>query len=226
MRFGLARLLLCYQEAKPSQNLLAVDFHLLRFVVQHIQLPETLLASFNGSISAPSANRSGYISPTTAKHVEDEFGEELLIIDGGACEDGIESTVLSLLDTPTILRPGSVTKKQIEDVIGTVEIEHPAEQDNSPGTSPKHYAPNTSTALCTKQELDTCSDKHSVVLTLLSTPNTQQIKMPTDPEQYATKIYSALREADSMGLLKIYVEIPPSTPEWCAVQDRLMRCAF
>ena len=50
--------------------------------------------------------------------------------------------------------------------------------------------------------------------------------MPTDPEQYATKIYSALREADSMGLLKIYVEIPPSTPEWCAVQDRLTRCAF
>ena len=73
-----------------------------------------LLTSFNGPISAPSANRSGYISPTTAKHVEDEFGKELLIIDGGACEDGIESTVLSLLDTPTILRPGSVTKNKLK----------------------------------------------------------------------------------------------------------------
>ncbi|MBT4530422.1 MAG: threonylcarbamoyl-AMP synthase [Phycisphaerae bacterium] len=184
-----------------------------------------LLFIFGGPISAPSANRSGYVSPTTAKHVESEFGDDLTILDGGPCINGIESTVLSLLNKPTILRPGTITQAQIETVVGEVVLDISMTQSNSPGTSKSHYSPSTKTLLSLSEDIESQSDSSSVAITLYCNPKITQIKMPTQPKEYAQKIYSALREADNSGARVIYIEIPPNTPEWFAVNDRLTRCA-
>ena len=189
------------------------------------EVARELLFIFGGPISAPSANRSGYVSPTTAKHVEFEFGDDLTIIDGGPCTNGIESTVLSLLNKPTILRPGTITQSQIEAVVGEVVLDISTTQSNSPGTSSSHYAPATKTLLSLSKDIESQSDSNSVALTLYCNPKIKQIKMPTQPEEYAQKIYSALREADNIGARVIYIETPPNTPEWFAINDRLTRCA-
>src|SRR5947209_7554522 len=108
-----------------------------------------LLKAFGGPVAAPSANKSNHISPTTAQHVRDELGDAVdLILDGGPCEIGIESTVLDLGgDEPSILRLGGISRAQIEAVIGTVSVVErialPDESASSPGQSPMHYAPRT-----------------------------------------------------------------------------------
>jgi L-threonylcarbamoyladenylate synthase len=186
-----------------------------------------LLESFGSAISAPSANKSGYISPTTAKHVEDEFGEKLQIIDGGACEEGIESTVLSLISTPTILRPGTISEADITKIIGKVSLTNPCEQNDSPGTTALHYSPHTATILLTEKEMNELDDGDCVAITMNGAPKKAkvQIQMPVDPKEYGTQLYSSLREADAIGAKQIVIENPPSTSGWSAVLDRLNRCA-
>ena len=115
-----------------------------------------LLAAFGGAISAPSANRSGHVSPTTAQHVADDFSavEDLLILDGGRSDVGIESTVLDLTGAPPrILRPGSVTGTELKEVLGEVTAVAPRQQTISPGTSAAHYAPHTPAELVDREEL-------------------------------------------------------------------------
>ena len=186
-----------------------------------------LLQHFNKPISAPSANRSGYISPTTAQHVEDEFGESIQIIDGGKSEEGIESTVLSLVKKPTILRPGTISKEAIEKIIGPVSFCHQTTQSDSPGTTSQHYSPHTPTKLLSTEDIKKINDTACVTLVIdghpkLSKKNTQ---MPTSPKEYGAKLYSALREADQNNVSVIYIEQPPKNPRWDAIQDRLFRCS-
>ena len=186
-----------------------------------------LLASFGSPISAPSANRSGYISPTTATHVEHEFDGLQTVIDGGPCEKGIESTVLSLVDEPTILRPGTVTPEEIEDVIGHVSQPKQTVQSDSPGTTNQHYAPRTNVLLLTTDQMNAVDDEHCVAIHMTnSTPRASRcIQMPNSPEQYGAALYSALRDADQANASCIVIEQPPKTKEWLAIQDRLMRCS-
>ncbi len=106
------------------------------------QVAQQLLECFGQPISAPSANKSGYISPTTAIHVDEEYHHEILVLDGGPCEKGIESTVISLVEKPTILRLGSVPQSEIEECIGSVFYTRELSQTNSPGTSLQHYSPH------------------------------------------------------------------------------------
>ena len=190
------------------------------------EIANELLAAFGGPISAPSANKSGYISPTTAEHVEWEFGGDVLVLNGGQCSGGIESTVLSLIGEPAILRPGTVSQKEIEAVIGCAKLLAPKNQTESPGTAAKHYSPNTTTVLCCREDVDAVNDPTTAVLQLdgNATKSKLTIQMPSNPHEYATNLYSALREADAAGACKIMIELPPDTAEWFAIHDRLKRC--
>ncbi len=195
---------------------------------------QALLAAFGGPISAPSANRSGCVSPTTAQHVAEDFSEaaDLLIIDGGPCPVGIESTVLDLSGpVPRVLRPGAVTVEQLREALGADVAAVPVtEQAASPGTSPWHYAPRTPALLCATREiprrLEALREPAAVLAWsgLPVAPPHRPIAMPRDPRGYAARLYGALREADSSGASVILIEEPP--PEeglWAAVRDRLAR---
>jgi L-threonylcarbamoyladenylate synthase len=172
-------------------------------------------------IAAPSANRFTHISPTTAQHVEKGLSDGVeLILDGGATDVGIESTVLSLRrDRPTILRPGMISRRELE-VAAEVEfeceqnkprlIDEPAE---SPGQHPKHYAPRTPLYL-----LDADAQLPSGRGKLLDLPN--------DPKLFAHELYAVLHGADHEGWEWLAVRKPPDTPEWAGILDRLERAAI
>jgi L-threonylcarbamoyladenylate synthase len=186
-----------------------------------------LLASFGGPISAPSANLSGYVSPTTAAHVEQEFNGAQVVIDGGPSEKGIESTVLSLVNEPTILRPGTITAEEIKRVIGHVSQQEQTAQSDSPGTMAQHYSPHTNVVLLTTEQMDVVDDERCVAIHLEGRPATamRRIQMPSSPEQYGAVLYNALRDADQDDASCIVIEEPPKTKAWLAIQDRLKRCS-
>jgi L-threonylcarbamoyladenylate synthase len=196
---------------------------------------QALLAAFGGPISAPSANRSGHVSPTTARHVAGDFAEaeDLLVLDGGACAVGIESTVLDLSgDPPTVLRPGAVPVDALGEVLGEVGVGDIALQAASPGTSLRHYAPHAPTELVDGGALAARLDAlaaPAVVLCLSAAavgPPHRAIVMPDRAEAYAARLYWALREADAQHPQRILVEQPPATDGlWLAVHDRLRRAS-
>jgi len=188
---------------------------------------QQLLSIFGGPISAPSANRSGYISPTTATHVEDEFKGAITVLDGGPCSLGIESTVLSMVDEPTVLRLGSITNMQLEQVIGLVRYEHIESQMNSPGTTTRHYAPTCPVVLVPPRDMENLDDENCVAIVINTVP--KRVKriyhMPTTPHDYAVRMYAVLRDADAGAPSRIVIERPPKSPVWDAVTDRLVRCS-
>jgi L-threonylcarbamoyladenylate synthase len=177
-----------------------------------------LLRAFDGAIAAPSANKSTRVSPTTAQHVRDELGEAVdLILDGGPCEVGIESTVLSLVNRPTILRRGAVTREMIEKVLREEirEADTVAEATSpmtSPGQLAVHYAPRTPAFRFEPGQ------RARIDLT-----NAAIIEPTLDPETYARNFFARLRMLDAQGLRAIYIEMPPDAPLWAAVRDRIVR---
>jgi L-threonylcarbamoyladenylate synthase len=192
-------------------------------------------------IAAPSANRSGQLSPTTADHVAQALGGRIdMILDGGPTQVGLESTVLSLANSPPrLLRPGHITPAQIEAVIGPILRVYPAAVDQatplpSPGLLLRHYAPRTRT------EVVEGSGRHHVLelarsglrvgwLTLEKPSEPLQgvrvSHMPAEPQSYAVRLYAALHDLDRAGLDRIVVDLPPETDDWLAVRDRLRRAA-
>ena len=205
-----------------------------------------LLGAFDGPVAAPSANRSNRVSPTTAGHVRRELGHAVdFVLDGGPCRVGIESTVLDLAhEQPVILRPGAVTRAQIEAVIGPIGTFHgsvdAAFPAQSPGQQAVHYAPSAPTWRFTRAEAHAVADwcrKHSdesvAILTVggdLSVDagmgvGQQIVAMPADPAAYARRLYAALHDADSRGVAAIFIQTPPDSPPWAAVRDRLFRAS-
>ena len=181
-------------------------------------------------IAAPSANRFTQLSPTTAEHVRAALGDRVdYILDGGPCMVGIESTVLSLADgVPVLLRPGGVSRQQIEAVIGPVaqQTKAPEEAHPSPGMHPRHYSPRTKLVLVRDGEVPQAGA--GAYLQLGRPPNTavrEIIVMPSDAAEYAAKLYRTLHELDSRGYDWIAVDAPDDAPEWEAVWDRLRRAA-
>lgn len=171
-------------------------------------IAQAVIAAAQIPIAAPSANRFTQLSPTTAQHVRDGLGDAVnLIVDGGPCTVGIESTVISLAGAiPRILRPGMISQTQIEEVIGPVEVGAGAE---SPGQHPKHYSPRTRVIIGTPP-----SEGRGVKLAL-----------PPAPAAAASVLYRKLHELDSKNYDWIAIDPPPDTPEWAGVRDRLMRAA-
>ena len=194
-----------------------------------------LLERFNGALAAPSANRFGRISPTTADHVIEEFGDELAaVVDGGPCEVGLESTIIDLSGSmPLILRPGMIPGEAIGARLGaSPQAPAPREGARAPGRLPSHYAPASRLLLLPDDELKKRigpwrrSGRRIVALTM-SAPDRQpdDIAMPRRPSSYARALYAALRRADRLAPDCIVVELPPDEPEWTAIRDRLARAA-
>jgi L-threonylcarbamoyladenylate synthase len=202
-----------------------------------------LLRQFDGPMIGPSANRSSHISPTTAQHVRDELGDAVdVILDGGSCRVGIESTVLDLSSAqPTILRPGAIARQQIEAVIGPVVMRSIVADVSlaarAPGQHERHYAPITPTYRFETHESnrviswsDAHRDKTAIVLHVSNRPqpprpNLESVSLPAHPDEYARQMYAALRHADRQSPAAIWIELPPDVPDWTAVRDRLLRAS-
>jgi L-threonylcarbamoyladenylate synthase len=196
-----------------------------------------LLRGFDGPVAAPSANRANHISPTSAEDVRAELGGGVdLILDGGPCTVGIESTVIDLsADRPCILRPGGVTRQQIESVIGPVDLFQGSVDATAPAASPgqhlRHYAPQTPAFRFEQSRRgQLLRESNAIVLIIgpasFSTVPARVISMPDDAKAYARLLYHTLRDADAKQPGAIYIEMPPDRPEWAAVRDRLMRATI
>ncbi len=176
-----------------------------------------LIAEAGVPIAAPSANRFTELSPTTAQHVRDGLGQHVaMVLDGGRTTVGIESTVLSLAGQDAVLlRPGMVTKAEIEAVIGPVQMLGSVAEGAhaSPGLHARHYSPKTPLVLVERGELP-------------STGRGLILQMPDDPQAYAAVLYERLHDADAQGLDWIAIEQPPRTEEWSAIRDRLERASY
>ena len=197
-------------------------------------------------LAAPSANKFGRVSPTTAAHVREEFGDALLIVDGGACDVGIESAIVDCTrGQPVLLRPGVLTIEQLRLACGEKVLQQG--EQLSPNTSaPKasgtlaaHYAPLAKLFLMNKQEIEQKLAQHKEGFPLAvwsrsplkgqllkifdnnSDMNWQQ--MPIDPAQCAQMLFAQLRTFDALGAEQIWVESPPSNSAWEGVHDRLRR---
>jgi L-threonylcarbamoyladenylate synthase len=199
-------------------------------------------------IAAPSANRFGRISPTTAAHVQAELGDAVrLVLDGGPCQVGIESTILDLSGdacnvhdaaaSPRLLRPGHITPEQLEMVLGRLlmhaAVEKHAKQPRVSGSLDAHYAPQTPmrfiAAECLLDDIDTLRQRGRRCAVLCHSQAPQAAMphawrmLPTDPVGYAHGLYAALRELDQAAADLIVVENIPADPAWFAVADRLRR---
>jgi L-threonylcarbamoyladenylate synthase len=189
-----------------------------------------LLQLFGSGVAAPSANRFGRISPTTASHVRADLGADVeLVLEGGPSEVGIESTIVDLSGAaPVLLRPGRITRFDIGNVLGSELAEKDAASPRHSGALERHYAPRTPARLVPAYDLDKeiARLKEKVAVLAFSRPDERVdywLRMPRDPHAYAQKLYAALRELDTAGCDEILIEAPPDTPEWNAVDDRLKR---
>jgi L-threonylcarbamoyladenylate synthase len=194
-------------------------------------------------VAAPSANKFGRVSPTTARHVQGEFDAGLLILDGGACEVGIESTIIDCTrGAPVLLRPGAITREQVQAACGLhllskEELQAPAPRAS--GTLASHYAPNAKVRLMDARALQAALDvlgadidKGQATIAvyaraILRTPARSVLyrRMPDDAAAAAQQLFAVLRDFDAQGVKLIWVETPPEAPEWEGVRDRLQRAA-
>ncbi len=209
----------------------------------------TLLAEFRGGqggIAAPSANRFGHVSPTTAQHVIDEFGLPgegplAAVLDGGQSDVGIESTIIDLtrLDTlgPVLLRPGQISAVQIAEVLGRMPVLPDAAAPRVSVNMNAHYAPRTPVALASAAEIDWLMHRldeagRRYALMHRAAPGTSGRRMiasrlmPDGADAYAHQLYAGLREMDNAGAELIIVECPPVDDAWHGINDRLRRAAF
>ncbi|MFU8878688.1 MAG: L-threonylcarbamoyladenylate synthase, partial [Wenzhouxiangellaceae bacterium] len=198
-----------------------------------------LLREFGGALAAPSANRFGRISPTTAAHVETEFGDEVAaVIDGGACLVGVESTIVDVTGPrPRLLRPGMILEDAIEAILDVeLEVAGDHQGPRASGRLESHYAPDAPVELVTHEHLtgrlDDCAEQGLGVAVLARRDSlldhlhdVMWIRMPDHPVQYARVLYAELRNADQVRPDRILVELPPHTPAWTAIHDRLRRAA-
>ncbi|MGH8130954.1 MAG: L-threonylcarbamoyladenylate synthase [Steroidobacteraceae bacterium] len=195
-----------------------------------------LLAAFGRGIAAPSANRYGRISPTRAADVREELGGRVaLVLDGGDCTVGLESTIVACLGgRVTLLRPGAVSRSQIADVVGAV-ADPDAAAPRAPGRQRSHYAPGTPLAIADGTSLQgevrdaLAAGERIAVLARSAAPCASKRlvwrQMPAQPAAYGHSLYAALRELDRAGAKRILVEAVPADESWAAVADRLARAS-
>lgn len=206
-------------------------------------------------LAAPSANQFGRVSPTTAAHVQGEFGDDLLILDGGACNVGIESTIIDCTrGQPVLLRPGAITPEQVQAVCGLRVLPKDAlvssalPAPKASGTLESHYAPRARVRLMDAKALQAALDLLAsageavsppaavsdagpvIAVWSRADPIARSAKllcrhMPTDASAAAQQLFAVLREFDAQGVQLIWIETPPDAPEWDGVRDRLVRAS-
>jgi L-threonylcarbamoyladenylate synthase len=200
-------------------------------------MAQQLLTAFGGGIAAPSANRYGRLSPTRAEHVREELGDRVkLILDGGECQIGLESTIIAFQGRSVrLLRPGAVTAAQIRQVVGELLVGADAASPRVPGSTSLHYAPATSMIIVPSGEIDgraaALSEGGRRVAVLAQRLPLKAHKYVTwinagrRPEQYGHDLYTNLRTLDKAGCQRILVQDVPEGERWTAIRDRLLRAA-
>jgi len=194
-----------------------------------------LLEAFGGGIAAPSANRHGRVSPTRAAHVHEELGDRVgMILDGGECEVGLESTIVSLAGPQAqLLRPGKVARAELEQVIGPL-AQLSRDAPRVPGSMKSHYAPATPVELIERGAAESrCAELggQAIVAVLAQRMRPEGLegvvwrKAETGAAAYGHDLYADLRALDAVGASRILVERVPASAEWTAVRDRLERAA-
>ena len=191
-------------------------------------------------VAGPSANKFGRVSPTTAKHVQEEFGVALMVLDGGPCAVGIESSIVDCTrSAPVLLRPGVLTREQLEAACGqAVSSAGEALESNAPrapGTLESHYAPNAKVRLMDAKAIQTALDllgadaAHIAVYarTIVRITSSKVVyrRMPDDALAAAAQLFAVLRDFDAQGVKLIWVEPVPDAAQWDGVRDRLARAA-
>ena len=199
------------------------------------------LKACNTGVAGPSANRFGRVSPTTAAHVAGEFGDDLLVLDGGPCAVGIESSIVDCTrGQPVLLRPGVLTRAQLEAACRQPVLDKDAVQSigsapRASGTLEAHYAPNAKVRLMDANSMQTALDllgadaAHIAVyartILRIQSPNVLYRRMPDDALATAQQLFAVLRSFDAQGARLIWVENLPAGTEWDGVRDRLGRAA-
>jgi L-threonylcarbamoyladenylate synthase len=198
-------------------------------------IAQQLLTAFGGGIAAPSANRFGRLSPTKTEHVRDELGEAVgVILDGGESPIGLESTIVSCLNnTVRLLRPGFITRSQLERTVG--ELQEAGPMPRAPGDPVLHYAPSTPLEIVSSDDLEArasaivARQEKVAVLAMRPPLNTQRymtwINAGKKPDTYAHNLYNHLRTLDRTGCVRILVQDLPQDERWAAILDRLQRAS-
>lgn len=188
-------------------------------------------------LAGPSANRFGRVSPTTAAHVASEFPDDLVVLDGGATRVGIESAIVDCTrGVPVLLRPGTLTRAQVEAACGErlwLPDELPGAAPRASGTLESHYAPSAKVRLMDARSLQSAldvlgGDATAIAIyarTPVRTRSQHYRRMPDDAAETARQLFAVLRDFDAAGVKLIWVEAPPDTAEWDGVRDRLRRAA-
>lgn len=200
-----------------------------------------LLEVFGGGVAAPSANRFGQVSPTRARHVRRELKDKVdLVLDGGPCSVGVESTILSLAEArPRLLRPGAIPQSALEEILGDeILAPAPAGGIRAPGMLDCHYAPSTrfevwplSMLMPRGDELARSGTRIAAVFVgygqreIPRSSGVEPFFLPGEPAGYARKLYALLHLLDAAGFDTLLAEAPPETESWRAVNDRLKRAA-
>ncbi|MEO7886291.1 MAG: L-threonylcarbamoyladenylate synthase [Polaromonas sp.] len=203
------------------------------------------LKACNTGVAGPSANRFGRVSPTTAQHVQQEFGDGLLVLDGGPCDVGIESSIVDCTrGRPVLLRPGVLTRAQLEAACGEAVLakDEFEQQRSGAGAAPRasgtleaHYAPNAKVRLMEAGPIQTALDllgaeaAHIAVyarsIVRIKSEQVLYRRMPDDALAAAQQLFAVLRDFDAKGVKLIWIENPPADAEWDGVRDRLQRAA-
>ena len=196
-----------------------------------------LLTAFGGGIAAPSANRYGHLSPTRAEHVREELGDAVdVILDGGDCKIGLESTIVSCVgDRPVLLRQGSITMSQLREVVPGIVAARDDSVPRVPGSDARHYAPDTPVHLVPDKRLEQLAAEYAAnrervaVLAMRPPSRTNRhmtwINAGTRADAYAHALYANLRTLDRVGARAILIQEVPPDERWQAVRDRLQRAA-
>jgi L-threonylcarbamoyladenylate synthase len=217
---GALTLVLPKKTSVPAEVTAGLDTVAIRMPSHPVALEVIRVAGM--PLAAPSANRFMHLSPTRAENVERAIAAKAeMILDGGPCQIGLESTVLDCTEeVPRILRPGGVTRAQIQAALGYPLGEVPAtDERRSPGMYSRHYAPQTPMVLVAEVGVDQPG------LVFGPTQNSNQISMPKNAAAYSAALYDVLHRLDQRRLDEIYVQLPPETPEWEAVLDRLRKAS-
>jgi L-threonylcarbamoyladenylate synthase len=197
------------------------------------------LSACNTGVAGPSANRFGRVSPTTAQHVHQEFGDDLMVLDGGPCKVGIESSIVDCTRAqPVLLRPGVLTREQLSAACGQPVLgadEATSEAPRAPGTLESHYAPKAKVRLMDAKAIQTALDllgadaAHIAVyarsIVRIKSSKVLYRRMPDDALATAEQLFAVLRDFDAQGVKLIWIEPVPDSLEWDGVRDRLSRAS-
>ncbi len=194
-------------------------------------LAQQVLQQSGLGLAAPSANRYTQLSPTIAKHVEDGLGQQLPVLDGGACKVGIESTIIAVEgDQWQLLRLGMITEAEIASVAGKPALKGERHIPKAPGQHLLHYSPTTPMKLFSNREellafAETEPNCAAILLGDGVVSNCKTFNLPNEAVRMAEKLYDTLHQMDALGVSLLLIEAPPNTAEWLAIHDRLSRAS-